>query len=850
MISPLKRVKLPVLVLALILIPFLLIFVTHVIVIWSGAIESIGVEVRQSLIAKKEAIEYMAQNRLRVAARAIQGQANQSELRQAVSQSSGDEVIAQLQQWGKGGVGERMEVIAFYNHLSGEMVNVSTPLVSSEAILQASHCNADMLLDEGWELVSTTSPATTTLIYRANVAGVGVGRIIGRICAGVVLNNNLSILRSLMAVSGITGGALIHKGSILSYNWGNQYLDDRFNEPFFQQMAPYQVQQQDGMLVSLIPVKLTDKISTLTMAVVMPDSSFSHLRDNVSRNALAILLITLILVTVTVLLFRQIIVKAFNNLMHFAQSVKAGDLQSLYHKGAIFEYNQLGETLQLMVTQISAGREELLEVNKTMEEMLKTTLEAKKSAEAADRSKSEFLSNMSHELRTPLTSIIGNSGLLAEQEDDYQKLELIYSVEAAGKEQLELVNDILDMSKIESGKFTIDECPYDLSVLLHDIEHMFSFQTTDMGLSFVIHQENHEEYLLLGSGQRITQILINLVGNAIKFTDQGGITLTSSVEGKYLKFQIEDTGIGMSSKFMERLFHRFEQADGTITRRFGGSGLGLFISLNLAELMGGTIIASSQKGKGSTFELALPYKVTDIPVSHHNQSKARVKEIIHFEGTVLVAEDTPSLQMLIRRLLEKLGVTVTVVVNGQKAIEAALNDRFHFDLIFMDMQMPVMGGIEATTTLRSLGCLTPIIALTANVMEMHKKAFYDAGCDGYVAKPFNKGELVKTLQQYLAAEKVVNTGMLEVLQDNEGLMTMFMRELGRFRLELIEAMTKRDWLEVDNIAHSIKGSGSSFGYPVLTEKAKDVCDSYREESLEKIEGLTKIFLEELEKVLS
>ncbi|MBT6879635.1 MAG: transporter substrate-binding domain-containing protein [Gammaproteobacteria bacterium] len=484
-------------------------------------------------------------------------------------------------------------------------------------------------------------------------------------------------------------------------------------------------------------------------------------------------------------------------------------------------------------------------------------VESENQLQRAMDAKDDFLASMSHELRTPLTTILGNAGLLSDtlsgppDEINMDELKGIVSdVEHAGRNQLVLVNDILDMSKIESGKFTIEEAPYDLGVLVLSVYKMLQQKAQDAGNGFQVKYTQPERYQLIGDGPRIEQILINLLGNAIKFTENGEVVLSVFSTDERLHFKISDTGIGMSSEQMEYLFDRFTQADSSISRRFGGTGLGLSISHNLAEMMGGKIEVSSVEGKGSTFEVTLPYKVTEIPVTHYSQSKARMNQAVLFEGDVLVAEDTPSLQILTRRLLEKMGITVTLVVNGQEAIEAVLANRFHFKLILMDMQMPVMGGIEATTTLRSLGCFTPIIALTANVMEKHKKAFYDAGCNGYIAKPFNNEDLVKILQKHLAAEVPETPQMLEAFQGDEELVTMFNSELEQYKLELTEALFRRDWLKADNIAHSIKGSGGAFGFSVLTEKARGVCDAYYKEDLEQVEGLTKSLLKELDKVLS
>ena len=369
-------------------------------------------------------------------------------------------------------------------------------------------------------------------------------------------------------------------------------------------------------------------------------------------------------------------------------------------------------------------------------------------AEKATQAKDEFLASMSHELRTPLSSIIGNSELLKEREQDEDKQQIIQSIERSGRGQLALVNDILDMSKIQSGKFDIDEHPYDLSLLLTDLEQTFSTQARNIGLKFIVVQEKPEVMELLGDVQRVQQILMNLMSNGLKFTDKGEVRLTVSVQEGVLVFQVKDSGIGMSPEVLQRLFRSFQQADSSISRRFGGTGLGLYISQNLAGLMDGKIEVSSEEGVGSTFTLTLPYQQSDRPVKSTVEKEKQLVSNEQIAGHVLIAEDTPELQLLERRILEGVGVTVTVANNGEEAVE--LSKSHSFDLILMDMQMPVMDGIEATREIRAAGNTIPIIALTANVMQAHRDAFNAAGCDDFLGKPINRQKLLQLLKGYIS----------------------------------------------------------------------------------------------------
>ncbi len=371
------------------------------------------------------------------------------------------------------------------------------------------------------------------------------------------------------------------------------------------------------------------------------------------------------------------------------------------------------------------------------------------SARRANKAKDEFLASMSHELRTPLTTIIGNSEMLADSTLDADQQTMVQSVETSGRGLLSLINDILDISKIEAGKIELDEVEFPLNTLMQEVEQIFSVQMQDKGIAFQIENGVDGQYLM-GDNRRIAQILINLVGNAMKFTEEGAVSLKVLVEEsrEQIHFQVQDSGIGMNRDVLDRLFQPFEQADHSISRRFGGTGLGLHISWSLAELMGGDINVESEEGAGSLFTLTLPYHPVDDVKEEHPQQGA-VQEPQSFSGEILLAEDTPELRMLISRILQTMGeIEVTAVENGQIAVELAQTR--HFDLVLMDMQMPVMDGIEATKRLRAEGYQLPIVALTANVMIKHREQFAAAGCNGFLGKPIDRKELIRVLQQYLS----------------------------------------------------------------------------------------------------
>jgi len=383
-------------------------------------------------------------------------------------------------------------------------------------------------------------------------------------------------------------------------------------------------------------------------------------------------------------------------------------------------------------------------------------------AETANKAKDDFLATMSHELRTPLSSMIGYGDILSESRLTNDQQELVNTIALSGKTLLALVNDILDISKIEAGKFELDHAPFSLQSLSHEMEMMFSPKAKLEEIAFTIEAPSPPPTTLLsGDERRIAQILINLIGNALKFTRQGSVKLHISndppqqqEEEKQVAqyhFAVVDSGIGIAENVVDRLFKPFEQADGSISRSFGGTGLGLYISRVLAHLMGGDIQLESIENKGSTFTLSVPLEVTSLALpeagtetDHSKNSQTRL------QGHVLIVEDTPELQQLERRLVEVTGATVDTASDGEEGMALALSGSYN--LILMDMQMPKMDGITATQLLRASSVSTPIVALTANVMQQHREQFHAAGCTGFLSKPIDRSALYKVLSSYLQAD--------------------------------------------------------------------------------------------------
>ncbi|MGF1461936.1 MAG: ATP-binding protein [Maricaulaceae bacterium] len=412
-------------------------------------------------------------------------------------------------------------------------------------------------------------------------------------------------------------------------------------------------------------------------------------------------------------------------------------------------YRGVGTTLALFEANLQESETRNRELARSAESLRRAEAEARKAADA----KAEFLATMSHEIRTPMNGVLGVVALLLGTELNDEQKRLAQTIRSSGELLLRLLNDVLDLSKIEAGKLELEKAPFSLRAMAQDAEALWSAGAQEKALAFSVRLETSDDLdTWVGDLVRLKQIVFNLIGNALKFTDQGSVTVRVSAteqddQGR-LRVEVKDTGVGIHESARGRIFSAFQQADATTTRRFGGTGLGLSISQRLVDLMGGDIGFESEFGQGSIFWFEVPLERATEPLAAAAPAD-QLKPLKRLR--ILVAEDHPVNQMVARMMIEGLGHECRLVGDGQAAAEAAHEQRW--DVILMDVQMPVMDGLTATRTIRASegpGANTPILALTANALAGDRERCLEAGMDGYIEKPIRIDALTSELARALA----------------------------------------------------------------------------------------------------
>ncbi|WP_404340354.1 7TM diverse intracellular signaling domain-containing protein [Pseudoalteromonas mariniglutinosa] len=461
-----------------------------------------------------------------------------------------------------------------------------------------------------------------------------------------------------------------------------------------------------------------------------------------------------------------------------------------------------------------------LELNKNLEYKVQVrTLELKQLAEElndANEAKSRFLANISHEIRTPMTSIIGYAdGIMLGDIKPHERNHGIGVILQNSRHVLGLINDILDMSKIEANKLEIELIETDLFATIANIESLIGKQIRDKGLKFNVEYHFPLPNFIITDPSRLRQILLNLTTNALKFTTVGRITVSVSCENEQLIINVKDTGIGMTESEQKELFSAFYQADSSISRKYGGTGLGLNISKNLALKLDGDIQVRSHVGSGSEFILAMNLYTTTNTRWLSSMSEVQLVETSPFTkldspesliGTILLAEDHPDNRRLITRILERMGLTVTAVENGKDAVQATLEN--HYDLILLDIQMPVMDGEEALAMMVATGVTSPIVALTANTMKHEISRYLKQGFVDHIAKPIDRTLFSHKIASYLNRDDLADIKLPE-----KEFLSLKGEYIQGLRSQLNEMMSQYQLMDLDALSknvHMLKGAASMF----------------------------------------
>ncbi len=389
---------------------------------------------------------------------------------------------------------------------------------------------------------------------------------------------------------------------------------------------------------------------------------------------------------------------------------------------------------------------------------------AKAASDSANQAKSEFLANMSHEIRTPMAAILGFNDVLSQTVERPDEIDAVQTIRRNGEYLLELINDILDLSKIEAGRFELEQLAVSPTKLVADVITLMRVRATAKGLDLKLEYATEVPETIHTDPTRVRQILINLIGNAIKFTERGSVRFVVRLRQEpdqptCLQFDVIDTGIGMTEEQIGKLFRPFTQADSSTTRKYGGTGLGLSICHRLIQMLGGTVTVASQPDAGTTFTVTIATGdlrntrliIPGVEAAPLPTIPKPIEADVSHSAKILLAEDGPDNQRLIKYVLNKAGMEVTCVENGEAACELALSNAAMgspFDLILMDMQMPVLDGYSATRRLRGYGYTRPIIALTAHAMSGDREKCLAAGCDDYTVKPINRDVLLSMVKDY------------------------------------------------------------------------------------------------------
>jgi signal transduction histidine kinase/CheY-like chemotaxis protein len=690
------------------------------------------------------------------------------------------------------------------------------------------------------------------------------GRLIGAVSAGVRLDGNESLdsLKTLLnadfsvflgdtriattlmkdgkRLEGVSENADILNAIIenkQSY-FGNAVV---FSEPFSTFWQPF-INSQDKVFAVLAAGVSNAELERVTRGIVISSILIGLL-------GLAVSLIVLMYIITR-------ITKPINELAVLVSDVTQGNVKLDAGRKDVSD-DEIGSLISDVYVLIDAYKQV-----KDYEIQLRETAQKFESASVA---KSAFIANMSHEIRTPMNSIIGFNELAMDDEITPKTRDYLEKIQLNAEWLLQIINNVLDISKVESGKLELEHIPFDLHEIFAYCRTVIMPKAIEKGIVLHFYAEPSIGKKMMGDPTRLRQILTNLLSNAVKFTNTGFIKLTSSIDIStdnhvIVNFEVRDSGIGMTSEQISRIFEPYMQADSSTARKYGGTGLGLSITKSLIELMGGKLVIESIPNTGTKFGFSVVFDTIDIPYEMpRRESMPVILEKPVFEGEILVCEDNSMNQLVIKESLARIGIKTVIAENGLEGVNTVRKRMEEngkpFDLIFMDIQMPVMDGIEAASRIFKFQTGTPIIAMTANIMSGEMEIYKLNGIPDYISKPFTSQELWRCLMKYLTpinqtAEENTQTGEIDFdLEFKKVLQQHFLKKNQNIYNDIMDAIKADDLELAHRITHTLRGNAAQLDRISLQTAAADVEYNLKEKKMLVTEDQFNALKAEIDKFL-